>query len=68
MFFYTSPSLLLLVSVAMHSIPTVPTGEISAISGEFDPLMLFLFTVPSSLRNQTEFGEQKNTLFWMSCY
>lgn len=40
----------MLVSVAMHSIPTVPTDEISAISGEFDALMLFLFTVPSSLR------------------
>lgn len=57
--FFTSP-LLLLFSVARHSIPTVSrvlTDEVPTVSGAFALLRLFLFTLTSSLRSQTEFGD-----------
>lgn len=57
--FFTSP-ILLLFSVAMHSIPTVSrvwADEVLTISGAFDLLRLFLFTLTSSLRSQTESGD-----------
>lgn len=60
--FFTSPSLLLLFSVATHSIPTVSrvlTDGVPTISGAFELLRLFLFTLTSSLRRLNSESNKK---------